>query len=343
MLPALHQLARSAKTVFVYGMGGGGDVIQTIPIRNYLQQLGVERVIIGGVTCQWWPPPEFDPEPQAPFPLSASVWGPCYYALEEVENGRWMGSQALQVDGSARVGKRIPAEAQMAELFGVEAVLLSLRGGGQGFLAGLEAVIQEFAVDLVVGVDIGSDSIYSHTDEVRQPRTPLADFISLSGLYRCSVPSIYGLSGYGCDEELALEDLERNVGRVMRAGGFLGAYGLTQEDVADMERACHAMPDPVEKWPMEAAKGNLGLHRMRLSEPWGSLLRITPLQAMILFFDPKILVAAVNRIAAQVGETGSLAEAEATLAQAGILPESYLQRYIQFLRPELYGSAGSAS
>ncbi|MGY2978674.1 hypothetical protein ACVWY9_001718 [Thermostichus sp. OS-CIW-31] len=28
MLPALHQLARSARAVFVYGMGEGGDVIQ---------------------------------------------------------------------------------------------------------------------------------------------------------------------------------------------------------------------------------------------------------------------------------------------------------------------------
>ncbi len=56
---------------------------------------------------------------------------------------------------------------------------------------------------------------------------------------RLEIPTFYGLAGYGCDGELEMDDLERNVGKAMKAGAFLGAYGLTQRDVKDMFRICN--------------------------------------------------------------------------------------------------------
>ncbi len=38
-------------------------------------------------------------------------------------------------------------------------------------------------------------------------------------------------------------------------------------DAADIFKICDQFPDPVEKWPAVAAKGELGAHRMMLTEP----------------------------------------------------------------------------
>ena len=46
----------------------------------------------------------------------------------------------------------------------------------------------------------------------------------------------------------------------MRRGGFLGASGLTQKDVLDLQKIFDIIgPDDVEQWPQRAAKGELGV------------------------------------------------------------------------------------
>ncbi len=40
-------------------------------------------------------------------------------------------------------------------------------------------------------------------------------------------------------------------------------------DAADIFKICDQFPDPVEKWPAVAAKGELGAHRMMLTEALG--------------------------------------------------------------------------
>jgi len=47
-------------------------------------------------------------------------------------------------------------------------------------------------------MDVGSDSFFSG-DEVKTPRTPMGDFISLGMMTRLEIPTFYGLAGYGCD------------------------------------------------------------------------------------------------------------------------------------------------
>jgi len=50
----LHEAALKARKAFLMGIGGGGDIIQTIPIMNYLKALGVEEIYLAGISCQWW-------------------------------------------------------------------------------------------------------------------------------------------------------------------------------------------------------------------------------------------------------------------------------------------------
>jgi hypothetical protein len=65
--------------------------------------------------------------------------------------------------------------------------------------------------------------------------TPFVDCMSVSMLLGLDCPVVFGLVGFGCDGEFPNEDSEANIATVMAAGGFLGAYGLTQADVRDIE------------------------------------------------------------------------------------------------------------
>ena len=78
---SLTEAALKSRRAIVMGIGGGGDVIQAIPIANYLTLLGVEKVIVGGVGCQWWAPDDGI----APGPW-ARICGPTILDVTNMEN-----------------------------------------------------------------------------------------------------------------------------------------------------------------------------------------------------------------------------------------------------------------
>ncbi len=325
MKKSFNELALQSKKALLIGMGGGGDIIQGIPVKNYLKQLGVKDVYLAGVACEWWP---FDAETPETYLMAPTV-----YPIEDLKGADIISPNLARVNENTKVYGKEPAEAKVAGILGEETYIVGARNGVQGMLKDLQGFVHKEEVDLVVGMDVGSDSVFSGETEIRHPRTPLVDFLTLATLTQLSVDTVYALAGYGCDGELELEDLEANIGVVMKNGGFLGAYGLTPLDVEDMEKACAVFPDPVEKWPYIAAKGDFGLKNMKLMEAWGCTVRLTPLTAITLFFDPGILVEYVSRYAGKLISTRTLKEAEEILISLDVLPETRLPKQVNFLQP----------
>jgi hypothetical protein len=157
--------------------------------------------------------------------------------------------------------------------------------------------------------------------------------MTLSALIQLDCPAVYGFAGYTCDAEMEIEELDERVGRIMRAGGFLGAYGLSQQDVEDFMRASEAFPDPILPLVARAAQGDLGLKKIPVMAPWGRRAYLTPLSAIYLFLDPEIMVAEVTRGAALLKDTRSMAEAESIYQQElGLFPETRARRVVNFVR-----------
>ena len=325
--PSLHEVALKSKTAFLLGIGGGGDIIQTIPIYNYLTSLGVEKVYLAGVSCEWWSD-EGTAVSDKPF---TCILKPTVYDVKEIQGAKLVSPHLALVDGQSEVRGRKTPEMLVAEMFDVQGAVLGVGDSPAELAKELDKALEELDVDLFIGMDVGSDSFFSGEDEVKMPRTPLVDFISLGVMTKLSIPTFYGLAGYGCDGELELDDLERNIGKVMRADGFLGAYGLSQQDAADIFKICDQFPDPVEKWPAVAAKGELGAHRMMLTEPWGTTVRLSPLTAVTLFFDPQVLVEEVATAVKKIRDAGSLKEAEDILLKMNVLPETRLVDVVEYL------------
>jgi len=322
-------LALHSKSALIIGIGGGGDVIQAIPVVNYLRQLGVKDVVVGGVGCAWW-----TPQGEA---ISSEegiyIYGPTIYNVEEVEPSEKWARGLVGIKAESKWKGRRPAEAVLAHLLPGTPFVVSLLGGAQGMLESLRELIRQRNIDLVVAVDIGSDAFHDGR-EASKAYTSLVDFISLAALAQLEIPVVYGLAGYGSDGEMQLEELDERVGRVMKAGGYLGATGLTQQDVAQMSEACRLYPDPVEPMAPAAARGELGLHNVNTKGPWGVVVRITPLAAVMLHFDPQVMIAEVCRGVNALKQTRSLREAEEIYrSELGEIPETRLEKMIRFYHP----------
>ncbi|WP_269525983.1 DUF1152 domain-containing protein [Coraliomargarita parva] len=326
--PSLLEVALKSKRGLILGLGGGGDVIQGIPVARLFQQLGFDEVYIGGVSCQWWMP---DGKPQSDV-FGTSILGPTIYDIHQLSDSELLAPEIRSVNSKSAIGTCQPAEAVLAESLPGTPFVASLRQGTAGLAASLKEFVEAKGIDIVVGVDIGSDSFH-RGDEVQLAHTSLVDFMSIGALLDLPCPIFYGVSGYGCDGEMQLPELDERVGIVMKAGGYLGAHGLTQGDVASMLEACEAYPDPVEPLAPLAATGELGLRRVNTHGPWGTPVHVSPLAAVMMFFDPAIMAAEVSKGILALKNTTSLAEAERIFYEdLGELPESRLLPTVRYFK-----------
>ena len=326
--PSLTELGLSAKRALIIGVGGGGDVIQAIPVVNHLRLLGVEEFFIGGVGSSWWMP-SGDPISYDP---TAMTYGPIVYDVTELTDSEAWAPQIVGVGANSHWNGNKPAETVLSHLLPGTPFVAGLTHGAAGLRDSLVKVIADKGIDLVIAVDIGSDSFHDG-NEVLKAQTSLIDFTAIAALIQLDVPVVYGLAGYGSDGEMALEELDDRVGRVMAAGGFLGALGLTQKDVSEILEACELYPDPIEHYAALAARGEFGLKKVQTFTPWGSRIKITPLAAMVLFFDPSVMAESVSRGILALKDTTSLAEAETIFAeQLGEIPETRLKAVVKFMK-----------
>lgn len=326
---SLIELALRSSRALILGMGGGGDVIQTIPMTNHLRLLGIKEIIVGGVGCSWWTPDGKAISDES----GICIVGPTTYDVEQLTPSEKWGPGIVGVnEKSSLSGGRRPVEAVLCDLLPGTPFVLSVLGGAVGMKEALGRVIAERKIDFVVAIDIGSDSFHDGR-EASKAHTSLVDFLSLAALIQLDVPVVYALTGYGADGEMQLEELDERVGRVMQAGGYLGASGITRRDAAEMKAACDRYLDPVEPISYRAAMGDLGLRNVSTHGPWGTVIRVTPLAATILHFDPRVIVEQASRGVLALKHTRSLAEAERIYRDnLGEIPETRLEPMIRFFQ-----------
>ena len=324
---SIVELGLSTKRALILGIGGGGDIVQGIPLARLFRQLGVEDIGMGGVNCQWWTP---NGNPLAD-EWGTAVMGPTLYNLDDLKPVDRVQPQLALIDSDSRVDKRRPCEAILADQLPGDYVCVGgLTAGVVGLRDSLQQFVKDKGIELVVGVDIGSDT-FTDGKEAAPAKTAMVDFSVMSALIQLDVPTLYGVSGYGCDGEMQLEELDERVGRVMKAGGYIGSYGITQEDIALMERACDTYGDPVEPMSYKAARGEFGFHNVWTHGPHGTVVKVTPLAASMLFFDARTLAEANSRGILALQETRSLSEIENTYRHTlNQLPESRMKKVMRF-------------
>ena len=306
--PSLEELIRSSSRALVLGVGGGGDVVGALAAARFLEFCGLEFVL-GGLS---WERYVYDPVP-----------GP--RSLSEVENVRVLHEYAWMANAESRTRTGVYfAEAKMSAAQGKEVLLIDLNGGVSGVVSGLEAAMKEFNTDLLLGLDVGGDSLaQGHEPGLR---SPLADSIMLAAfaeLEKRGRRTLWGVFGYGSDGELSVDEIEVALGKVAAAGGLLGAWSLTGKTAAELEEVIKTVSTEASAIPVQCFRGALGERKIRSGQ---RTVKLTPLTALTFFVSASVLYDALSRPAQAVRACASLEAANDALHAMGIKTELDLER-----------------
>ncbi len=308
---------QGAKRALVIGIGGGGDVVGTLPTARLLENFGAET-IIGGVA---WERVVFDPEP-----------GP--RTLEEVEGVRpihetvwWAGPEAR-----TRSGVRF-SEARVAQMTGEDTILVTIHHGPMALAKGIIETARALSIDRVVGVDVGGDAIA--TGEEKGLRSPLCDAVVVAALAEVEreIPTLLGVLGYGSDAELSPEEIDRNLSELATAGGLLGAWGITPEVADRMEALAKEVGTEASALPVECFRGEQGLRAIRQGTRF---VRLSPVCTVTFYLDPMVVAGRKSSLAHVVRKTKSLEEANDALHAMGLRTELDLERVMAPLGTQDY-------
>jgi len=305
---SLEDLIRASSRALVIGVGGGGDVAGALATARFLEFLGVP-FILGGLS---WERIVHDPVP-----------GP--RKLSEVKNVRvlhphaWMANPQSQTDSGVAF-----AESRMAGVIGAEVLLIDISGGVRGVVDALEASMTQLEADLLVGIDVGGDSLaQGHEPGLR---SPLADSIMLAGFAELEARgrrALWGVFGYGSDGELTADEIEAALSRLGSAGALLGGWSLTPKIAAELERVVKTVPTEASAVPLEGFRGAAGTRAIR---DGGRSLKLTPLAALTFFMSPYKLYETLARPAQALCRSASLDEANDALHAIGIRTELDFER-----------------
>lgn len=283
----------------VFGVGGSGDVVGSIPTARFLENHGLD-VLLGGVT--WEPVP------------TDSVPGP--RSFDEI-SGLERVSEALGLatgDTVTEDGMEF-TETCVARYYDELVALIDLHTGAAGMARGIDTACEKLDVDLVVGVDVGGD-VLAVGDEPGL-RSPVTDGLGLAALDEIETESCLGVFGYGSDGELTIAELEAAIARAAERNGLLGAWGLTPRVRDELESVLEVVNTEASRLPVEAARGELGERTIRRGEV---TLDVRAPSVVTFYFDPA-KVAATSELDDLVRGTESLDEATENLTAAGYVTE----------------------
>ncbi|MEM3402844.1 MAG: DUF1152 domain-containing protein [Candidatus Hadarchaeales archaeon] len=304
-MSTMEDLLKKSRKAMILGVGGGGDVIGTIPTSRYLRWLGIET-IIGGLT---WERYVNDPEP-----------GP--RRMDEILNIELLSKTVGLVTEKTRTKKGVIfTESVVAGVLKEKTFLVDPNLGVQGMIEGLNEAMEKLGADLFVGIDVGGDVLAS--GEERGLHSMLADSMSLAAMANLEAPSILGVLGCCTDGELRFEEFLSQLGKVAAYGGFLGARGLTPEDIEVLEKVIPKTKSEASALAVKAAKGLQGKIEIR-----GGYRKVflTPISAITFYMDPKVVYEKISKVAKDLLPTKTLDEAQKVLEDAGVPSELTFER-----------------
>ncbi|XGI84449.1 DUF1152 domain-containing protein [Halorutilales archaeon Cl-col2-1] len=303
----------------VFGIGGGGDVVGTVPTARLLELHGVETVI-GGLA---WERVPHDPKP-----------GP--RSFDEIEGIDRVSSTVGLVTPETRTDDKHGVEfteTRLAKFYSSESdeyrdsdrdcfdvALIDITEGVDAVTKGIDEFCDSLGVDLVVGTDSGGDALAVGDEEGL--KSPIADSFSTLSLVESEVDSLLGVFGYGSDGELSLDELDAGVERAAERDGLVGSWGLSRNTVDEMDRVLEYVNTEASRLPVEAAKGNLGTREIRRGT---REVEMTPASTVTFYFRPSSVATTSGGVSA-VRSTSSFDEAVESLRREGFTTEIDLEK-----------------
>ncbi len=309
---SLKEILKNSTKALLIGIGGGGDIVGTIPTADLLGMFGTECVF-GGLS---WERSVFDPVP-----------GP--RTFEETVNARKLNDVVWYAnkDTVTHTGVRF-AEAGFSEVLGEETLLIGIHGGPEAVARGILDASRKLDADLIVGIDVGGDML-ARGDEPGL-MSPLADSIMTAAFFLLDreIPTMMGLFGYGSDGELTPLELERSMKALAKEGGILGSWGITRDALCKLEEMISIVPTEASRMPVLYAKGEFTETTIRSGRRKVSLSMSS---TVTYYFSTKVVYESVSGLPKCVYRCRTLEEANDALHAIGVHTELDIERERQEL------------
>jgi len=303
---SFKQTLKTSTKALLIGIGGGGDIVGTLPTADLLQIFNIECVY-GGLS---WERFTYDPMP-----------GP--RTFEETKNVRKLNDVVWYAnkDSLTITGSRF-AESGFSEVIGKETLLVDINSGPEVIAEGLLDAAHKLGADLVIGVDVGGDVIAQGHEPGLM--SPLADSMMTAAFAKLEpeITSLIGLFGYGSDGELTHEELESSMKLNLKSNAVLGSWGVTQDALRKLEEAIAVVPTEASRLPVEYSKGELEQTSIRNGTRPVSLSMAS---TVTFYFSPGVLFEN-SKMSKAVSMCKSLEEANEALHSLNIHTELDLER-----------------
>jgi hypothetical protein len=298
----LEDTFKNSKRAILLGIGGGGDIVGTIPTAKLLKNFGVEHVL-GGLS---WERSVIDPVP-----------GPRKF--HETINARKINDTVWYTNRQTTTSTGVKfAESRIAEFYGRETLLVDINNGAEEVVRGLLDAADKLDADLIVGIDVGGDAIAFGNEPGIM--SPLADAIMTASLSELEkrMRTVMGVFGFGCDGELTMLELEKSIRKIASEGGLLGSWGITQDTLKELEKIVEIVPTEASRLPVEAAKGIFDRTSIRSGRRSVSLSIIS---TITFYLSPSVVFEKISVPARTISDCRSLAEANVALHNLGLKTE----------------------
>ncbi len=220
--------------VLLIGVGGGGDVVGTLPTYLDLERLGALPQT-GGLT---WKRRQHDPKA-----LPRHI----HEFRDLVKVNDWIGlaDQATSVDGIRHI------EADVSAALGGRKVLtIDISGGVARVREALREYTQGNGIAQIIAIDVGGDALCAgHETTIK---SPLCDQIMLAALARFQ-GAILGVIGLGADGELAPSDFHQRFDALLQLGAYQGALEIYPRDIKRLHRVLAVAKTECSKHPVRIA------------------------------------------------------------------------------------------
>ncbi len=240
--------AVKGKNVFVFGAGGGGDIVGAYYISNKVKKLG-GNTLVGSVV---WERYSVDPYP-GPIPLEMMVnVDPIGFSSALVNSDSYALRYGMEIE---------PEITKFVKVIGEKAIFLDLTKGTEGLIRALNDVSQNFDIDLVIGVDVGGDILALGCED--NIWSPLADSISLSALYNTNIDSLLTVYGPGGDGELQTDTVLKYISDIAKENGLIEVLGMNIEEAELLDNLVKNINTEASLIPLISFKGEYGNKMIR--------------------------------------------------------------------------------
>lgn len=295
------------RCLLFFAVGGGGDVATASMLTLAARRAGLRSFVASVV----WERFVIDPVP-----------GPIKF--DEISGGRRIGDFSMLVDGNSKAfrgGREVVFQAARASRFlGEPIAIIDLVGGVYGVRRGLEEVLNHFGCETVVAVDVGGDIVATGFEE--DLWSPLADFTGLAAV--AQLKGVVAVHSPGGDGELPQDYVLKRISLIAEHGGYLGARGITREDVENLEKILEFVESEASLATLLAAKGVWGYASIRKGS---REVFISPVNLLTFFLDSTV-VASLNPVVKDIENCKSIECARRRLNELGIFTELDLEEEV---------------